>query len=267
MPSPNAANREAFAISQDLPAAPQSSPKGKLNPHLFVLLEGPMQRMFLKALTIAFLMSMPAYGQSLGEIAREYREKQNAQEASGAEPKVFTNKDLPANPEGYQAPRGPQPVAHKWDSEGMEGGAADGRGLARPSSDRSTFDRPTFDRSSGGNSSPFAQPGYHSSPQGQQQGIRSGPQGMEGQRGGEQWRQQIQERENRIASMQARIDQMNASVRSGGASAQGPYNRYQSRQAERATEMQMRLDEQKRKLDQMQDAARHAGMHTQVYDP
>ena len=223
-----------------------------------------MQRMFLKALAIAFLMSMPAYGQSLGEIAREYREKQNEQEASGAEPKVFTNKDLPANPEGYQAPRGPQSVAHKWDSEGMEGGAADGRTLPRPSLDSST----------GGNSSPFAQPGYRSSPQGMRSGsqggaqsMRSGPQGMEGQRGGEQWRQQIQERENRIASMQARIDQMNASMRSGGASAQGPYNRYQSRQAERAAEMQMRLDEQKRKLEQMQDAARHAGMHTQVYDP
>jgi hypothetical protein len=228
-----------------------------------------MQRMFLKALAIACLMSMPAYGQSLGEIAREYREKQNAQEASGAEPKVFTNKDLPANPEGYQSPRGPQPVAHKWDSEGMEGGAADSRELRHPSSDLPSFDRP-----SGGNSSPFAQPGYRSSPQGMRsssqggaQGMRSESQGMEGQRGGEQWRQQIQERENRIASMQARIDQMNASVRSGGTSAQGPHNRYQSRQAERATEMQMRLDEQKRKLDQMQDAARHAGMHTQVYDP
>jgi hypothetical protein len=223
-----------------------------------------MQRTFLKALAIAVLMSMPAYGQSLGEIAREYREKQNEQEASGAEPKVFTNKDLPANPEGYQAPRGPQPVAHKWDSEGMEGGVADGRGLDHPSSDRPA----------GGNSNPFAQPGYRSSPQGMrpspqggQQGMRSAPPGMEGQRGGEQWRQQIQERENRIASMQARIDQMNASMRSGGASAQGPYNRYQSRQSERVAEMQMRLDEQKRKLDQMQDAARHAGMHTQVYDP
>ena len=97
--------------------------------------------------------------------------------------------------------------------------------------------------------------------------MRFAPQGMEGQRGGEQWRQQIQERENRIASMQARIDQMNASVHSGGMSGQGPRNRYQSQQAERAAEMQMRLDEQKRKLEQMQDAARHAGMHTQVYDP
>jgi hypothetical protein len=31
--------------------------------------------------------------------------------------------------------------------------------------------------------------------------------------------------------------------------------------------MQMRLDEQKRRLDAMQEAARRAGMHTAVYDP
>ena len=213
-----------------------------------------MPRLFLKMLAIALLMNIPAYGQSLGEIAREYREKQNAQQGSGAEPKVFTNKDLPANPEGYQAPREPQPVGHVSDSNCFD----------HPSDGRS------FDRPSGGSNSPFAEPGYRSSPQGMrsgQQGMRSASQGMEGQRGGEQWRQQIQERENRIASMQARIDQMSASMRSGGTSAQGPHNRYQSRQAERVAEMQMRLDEQKRKLDQMQDAARHAGMHTQVYDP
>src|SRR5450755_4803758 len=134
MSSPEAANREAFTTPQTCLPRPKLA-QGESTSHSFLLLEGPMQRMFLKALAIACLMSMPAYGQSLGEIAREYREKQNAQEASGAEPKVFTNKDLPANPEGYQSPRGPQPVAHKWDSEGMEGGAADSRELRHPSSD------------------------------------------------------------------------------------------------------------------------------------
>lgn len=202
-------------------------------------------------------MSLAAHGQSLGEIARQYREKQDAEQASGVKPKVFTNKDLPENPQGYQAPREPQP----------DNRASAGNGLDRPSSDGRSFGNRAFSRPPDGSNNPFAEPGYRSSPQGGPQGMRSAPQGTEAQRGGEQWRQQIQERENRIASMQARIDQMTASMRSGGASAQGPYNRYQSRQAERVTEMQMRLDEQKRKLDEMQDAARHAGMHTQVYDP
>ena len=67
--------------------------------------------------------------------------------------------------------------------------------------------------------------------------------------------------------MQARIDQLNAAAHSGGASAQGPYNRYQARQMERAQQMQQQLDEQKRRLESMQEAARRQGMHTQVYDP
>jgi hypothetical protein len=228
-----------------------------------------MQRKFLRTLTVVLLMnlgmSLAAHGQSLGEIARKYREKQDAEQASGVKPKVFTNKDLPENPEGYQAPREPQPDNRPDNrasaSNGFEGGSVDGR----------SFGNRPFSRPPNGSNNPFAEPGYRSSPQGGPQGMRSlpqgGPQTMEAQRGGEQWREQIQERENRIASMQARIDQMNASMRSGGVSAQGPYNRYQSRQAERIAEMQMKLDEQKRKLDQMQDAARHAGMHTQVYDP
>jgi len=75
------------------------------------------------------------------------------------------------------------------------------------------------------------------------------------------------EQESRVASLQARIDQINAALRLGGASGQAPYNRYQARQLERVAEMQLQLDEQKRRLDQMQDGARRAGMHTAVYDP
>lgn len=224
-----------------------------------------MQRKSLRTLTLVLFvnlgMGLAVHGQSLGEIAREYREKQDAEQASGVKPKVFTNKDLPENPAGYQLPLEPEPDNRYAGNSGLNRGASDGR----------PFGNRAFSRPPAGNDNPFAEPGYRSSQsmrssQGGPQNMRSA-QGMEAQLGSEQWRQQILERENRIASMQARIDQMNASLRSGGMSAQGPYNRYQSRQAERVAEMQTRLDEQKRKLDQMQDAARHAGMHTQVYDP
>ena len=72
-----------------------------------------------------------------------------------------------------------------------------------------------------------------------------------------------------MANLQARVDQLNASIRSSGGSVQyeGPYNRYQARQLQRVAQIQLHLDEQKMKLDQMQEAARHAGMHTAVYDP
>jgi hypothetical protein len=89
------------------------------------------------------------------------------------------------------------------------------------------------------------------------------------QRTGEQWRERIQNQEGRIAELQAQIDQMNASVHSAGGAtrSEGPYNRYQARQMQRVAQLQETLDVQKQKLTMMQEAARHAGMHTNVYDP
>jgi hypothetical protein len=89
------------------------------------------------------------------------------------------------------------------------------------------------------------------------------------QRAGEQWKGRIENQESRIAELQAQIDQMNASTHSvgGGTLSEGPYNRYQARQMQRIAQMQEMLDLQKRKLAMMQEAARHAGMHTNVYDP
>jgi hypothetical protein len=186
-----------------------------------------MRRRFIKISAVALLTNLAAYGQSLGEIAREYREKQNAEQASGAQPKtppkVITNKDLPANPEGYQAPREAQTSSAS--TETNFGKAAD------------------------------------------RSARRLEQQLLAEQRVGEQWKRQIVEQENRVAAIQARIDQIDASIRSGGVSAQGPYNRYQALQLEHAAQLQMHLDEQRRRLDAMQDAARRAGMHTAVYDP
>lgn len=89
------------------------------------------------------------------------------------------------------------------------------------------------------------------------------------QRAGEQWRERIQNQEGRIAELQAQIDQMNASIHSAGSGtlSEGPYNRYQARQMQRVAQLQEMLDLQKRKLVMMQETARHAGMHTNVYDP
>jgi predicted RNase H-like nuclease (RuvC/YqgF family) len=89
------------------------------------------------------------------------------------------------------------------------------------------------------------------------------------QRAADQWKRQILAQKNKMATLQARIDQLNASIRSAGGSVQyeGPYNRHQARQLQRVAQIQLQLDEQKMKLDQMQEAARHAGMHTVLYDP
>jgi hypothetical protein len=222
-----------------------------------------MQRIFLKILAVALLLNVAAYGQSLADIARQYKEKekQDAQQSSGVRPKVITNQDLGEGPEGRPDLRVERTVT------------------ASASGSRS------FDHGFGEHG--FGETGQRpENPFGQRQGQRQGPrqeqtqgsrqpwsgqlsesQHPEAQGGGEQWRQRVLEQESRVASMQARIDQMNAAARSGGTSSQGPYNRYQARQMERSAQMQQQLDEAKRKLESMQDSARRQGMHTQVYDP
>jgi predicted RNase H-like nuclease (RuvC/YqgF family) len=177
-----------------------------------------MQRVFLKISAIALLMSSAAYGQSLGDIARANREKQNAENASAAQPRVITNANLPKDPDANQEP-----------AESQSGASA---------------------------SSTAAD--HHSA----QQRLAE-------QRAADQWKRQILAQKNKMATLQARIDQLNASIRSAGGSVQyeGPYNRHQARQLQRVAQIQLQLDEQKMKLDQMQEAARHAGMHSAVYDP
>jgi cytoskeletal protein RodZ len=176
-----------------------------------------MRRVFLTIFVIVLLMSSAAYGQSLGDIARENREKKT-DDASAAQPKVITNADLPKDPDANQE-------------------AAEAQSEASASSQAADH--------------------------------RSAQQRLAEQRAADQWKRQILAQENKMATLQARIDQLNASIRSAGGSVQyeGPYNRYQARKLQRVAQIQLQLDEQKMKLDQMQEAARHAGMHSAVYDP
>jgi hypothetical protein len=192
--------------------------------------------MFLGTLAIAFLMRSVGYGQSLGEVARENRDKQNDDDASPTpKPRVITNKDLPKDPNANQA-----------SGEGTPATSAPARSK---------------------NVDPFSAKG-HSADQ-RLADERLAGQRLAQQRAVAQWKRQILAQKNKMASLQARIDQLHASITSANGSVQseGPYNRYQAQQLQRVAQIQQQLNEQKWKLDQMQDAARHAGMHTAVYDP
>lgn len=91
---------------------------------------------------------------------------------------------------------------------------------------------------------------------------------MAEERQGGQWRERIQMQEGRVAELQARIDQTNAQMHSNSSvQSEGPFNRSQARQMQRVAQMQEMLDQQRRKLEMMQEAARRAGMHTAIYDP
>jgi hypothetical protein len=184
-----------------------------------------MHRLCWKTLAIALFMSSVAYGQSLGDIARENREKQNAEAASPTTtPKVITNKDLPKDPNPNPGPSA-TPLGTSEDiSKGAENRAEDRH---------------------------FAD------------------QRLAEQHAADQWKRQIRAQKNKAARLQARIDQLHASIHAANGSVQfeGPVNRYQALQLQQVAQFQQQLNEHRRKLEQMQEAARHAGMRTPVYDP
>jgi hypothetical protein len=86
----------------------------------------------------------------------------------------------------------------------------------------------------------------------------------------ERKKKRILAQENKIVNLQTRVDKLKASIYFADPNVHYDamvYNRYQARQLQRPTQMQRQLDQQKKELEDMQEAARHAGMHTAVYDP
>jgi hypothetical protein len=179
-----------------------------------------MHQISSKAFLIALLLSGAAFAQSqpsesLGDLARANRANQQAQQASGAPPKVITNQDLPA---------GSTDVPQSVESNAMT-----------------------------------TVSGVQKSDRYADQRLSNHLQAE--QRMSAEWRARIQAQEERIADLQSRIDRVSASIHSAVGTAQydTPVNRYQAVQTERLAAMQDALDQQKRRLAMMQDAARHAG--------
>ena len=172
-----------------------------------------MQRRLLRVLAIALLLELAALGQSLGDIARENRDKQNPGAGSTKQPAVITNDDL-----GKDLGEDAKPLAH----------TASNKADHHPAVEQHPVD----------------------------------------QRAAAQWKKQILAQKDKMMTLQARIDQLNALIHPPGAAEfEGPPNHYQTKLLERQAEIQLQLDEEKRKLTEMQEEARRAGMHTAVYDP
>jgi hypothetical protein len=204
-------------------------------------------------ITLALLISTAAFGQSLGDVARENREekeKQKAASASAAQPRVITNKDLPQDRE--QTEGGPQTV---------------------PSSKANDTDQATTENPAE-NPVPrkhlehehIAEPRVADRRVAEQ---RLAEKTRAEQRAADQWKRQILAQKHKLANLQARFDQLSASIQAANGSTQyeGPNGRGQARQLQRIAQIQQQIDQQKITLLEMQEAARRAGMHTVVYDP
>ena len=204
--------------------------------------------MRIVSIALALLISTAAYGQSLGDVARENREekeKQKAASASAAQPRVITNKDLPQDPE--QTEDGPQtpPSSNANDTDQAAGENSAEHPVARKHLDHQHIAEPRVSEQ------------------------RAVEQRRAEQRAAEQWKRQILAQKHKLANLQARIDQLSASIQAANGSTQyeGPNGRAQARQLQRIAQIQLQIDQQKITLIEMQEAARRAGMHTVVYDP
>lgn len=179
-------------------------------------------RMLLKAPVLALLMSSVAYGQSLADIARDNRHKQDAKAASAtAKPKVITNDDLSGNSDA--PPMSPQ------------------------SEQRMKTDAPILPSSH--------QPASHQAAEHQS---------------AEQWKRLILAQRSAIAAQQAQVDKLNASIHFVPANLYSngfQYDQHQVQKQDAVARMQEQLEEQKKDLVQLQEAARRDGMGSAVYDP
>lgn len=159
---------------------------------------------------VAFGQSQPDQ-QSLADVARANRAKQQTQEPSGAMPKVVVNQD--GSP-GSDATPAPDPMTKV-------------SGVKKPNH--------------------AADPSLAK---------------LQGQlKVSEQWKARLQEQENKITDLQARIDRVKAQIQAavGTASYDTPANRFQATQNEKLVQMQDTLEQEKRKFASMQDDARRAG--------
>ena len=178
-----------------------------------------MRTLLDKVLIVTLSLSAVASAQSLADIARQNREKQASEQASGVTPKTYTNQDLPAAP--------PVPIA------------SNGEPMTGVSGNAQAFQAHNFEQ--------YGHPSW---------GGR-----WANQQGRGQWRGQIDAQEQRVAKLQQRVNQMNAASHGpfGTATFEGPYTRSQAMQMRMADHAQQTLDQEKQRLDNMEDAARHSG--------
>jgi hypothetical protein len=87
---------------------------------------------------------------------------------------------------------------------------------------------------------------------------------------GEQWKAAIQAQKNSVADLQRQVDQLNASIHFVEANRYTngvQYNQYQAKKQQESQRIQKRLDGEKKKLADMQEAARRQGFGSVVYEP
>jgi hypothetical protein len=86
----------------------------------------------------------------------------------------------------------------------------------------------------------------------------------------ERWKALIQAQKNAVSSLQEQIDKLHSSIHFVEANlyVNGPqYNKRQAQKQQEVERAQAQLEEQKKRLEDMQESARKQGYGSSVYDP
>ncbi|MBI3478309.1 MAG: hypothetical protein HY010_21470 [Acidobacteria bacterium] len=164
------------------------------------------------AIGILFAVSSAALGQSLGDAARQNRQKEKT--SAKAPKKVITNDEIPESP---------TPTSNSSAHE-SSGKADTNSSSPSPSTSRSA----------------------------------------------REWRSIIIAQMDRIDDLQAQINKLSESIHFVTANAYvngAEYNQYQVKKQQEVKNLQKQLEEQHKKLAELQEAARKDGMGAGVYEP
>jgi len=96
------------------------------------------------------------------------------------------------------------------------------------------------------------------------------PSSEPGKLSAERWKALIQAQKNVVSSLQKQIDKLNSSIHFVEANlyVNGPqYNKRQAQKQQEVERAQAQLEEQKKRLEDMQESARKQGYGSSVYDP
>lgn len=116
----------------------------------------------------------------------------------------------------------------------------------------------------------------HSAPAASSQGSRGQLQNTNyspsagGKISAEQFKSQIQQQKSLVGSLQSDIDKLNDSIHYAPANCVAncvQWNERQKEKQERAEQMKAQLEDQKKRLEDMQESARKQGYGSSVYDP
>jgi outer membrane murein-binding lipoprotein Lpp len=219
------------------------------------------RRIFLLFLASFFVFALAAHGQDdsppLGDVARQSRLQKQQKDAQA---KDAQSKDTPT--------KDPQTKdAQNKDTQGVNAqGKANGAVAndAQPPKVPHVITNEEIPEHIGPARSSAA--GSQTPATSQQQPPAYG----DGKAPAEYWKSQIQAQKNAIASLKSEIESLSASIQYAGANCVSgcvQWNERQKQKQDQVESMKLQLEEQQKRLEEMQEAARQQGYGSSVYDP